>query len=90
MNERTIIAEIIIDDDRAIEAGKGTIDYFEAKAKILDDKGIYVGNVFIADPDDADKYEAYKAFLINWLFRDADESDYPDPPTFLEWLNNLR
>lgn len=90
MTYRTVISEIAIDDNMAIEAGKGTIDYLESKTKNLEDKGIHIGNVFIADPDDADEYEAYKAFLFDWLFRDADESDYPDPPTFLEWKESIR
>lgn len=87
---RTVISEIAIDDDMAIEAGKGTIDYLEFKTKELQDEGIYIGNVFIADQDDVDEYEAYKAFLFDWLFRDADEYDCPDPPTFLEWKTDLR
>lgn len=87
---RKVISEIAIDDDIAIEAGEGTIDYLEFKTKELQDEGIYIGNVFIADPDDVDEYEAYKAFLFDWLFRDADEADYPDPPTFLEWKESIR
>lgn len=87
---RTVISEIVIDDDMAIKAGKGTIDYLESKTRNLHDKGIHIGNVFIADQDDADEYAAYKAFLFDWLFRDADEADCPDPPTFLEWKENIR
>lgn len=57
--ERRILAELFVEDDRAIEMGKGTIDY--AKDVIdyqCQECGISTGNMRILDDDDPEDAKA--------------------------------
>lgn len=50
--ERRILAELFVEDDRAIEEDLGTIDYVEREAGLMSDSGIRVGDMRILDEDD--------------------------------------
>ncbi len=50
--ERRIIAELFVEDDKAIEEDLGTIDYVEREAGWMSDSGISVGQMRILDDDD--------------------------------------
>ena len=56
--ERRILAELFVDDDRAIKMGKGTIDYVEREAGWMCESGITVGQMRILDDDDPEDAKA--------------------------------
>ena len=49
---RKILAELFVEDDRAIEEDLGTIDYVEREAGWMSESGISVGQMRILDDDD--------------------------------------
>ena len=56
--ERRILAELFVEDDRAIEEDLGTIDYVEREAGWMSESGIRVGNMRILDDDDPEDVKA--------------------------------
>ena len=56
--ERRILAELFVEDDRAIEEDLGTIDYVEREAGLMSDRGIRVGDMRILDDDDPEDTKA--------------------------------
>ena len=56
--ERRILAELFVEDDRAIEEDLGTIDYVEREAGWMSESGISVGNMRILDDDDPEDAKA--------------------------------
>lgn len=56
--ERRIIAELFVEDDRAIEEDLGTIDYVEREAGWMSESGIRVGQMRILDDDDPEDAKA--------------------------------
>lgn len=56
--ERRILAELFVEDDRAIEEDLGTIDYVEREAGWMSDSGIRVGDMRILDDDDPEDAKA--------------------------------
>ena len=56
--ERRILAELFVEDDKAIEKDLGTIDYVEREAGWMSDSGISVGQMRILDDDDPEDTKA--------------------------------
>ena len=56
--ERRILAELFVEDDRAIEEDLGTIDYIEREAGRMSESGISVGQMRILDDDDPEDAKA--------------------------------
>lgn len=56
--ERRIIAELFVEDDKAIEEDLGTIDYVEREAGWMSDSGISIGQMRILDDDDPEDAKA--------------------------------
>lgn len=56
--ERKIIAELFVDDDKAIEEDLGTIDYVERESGWMSESGISVGQMRILDDDDPEDAKA--------------------------------
>lgn len=56
--ERRILAELFVEDDRAIEEDLGTIDYVEREAGWMSESGIRVGDMRILDDDDPEDAKA--------------------------------
>ena len=56
--ERRILAELFVEDNRAIEEDLGTIDYVEREAGWMSDSGIRVGDMRILDDDDPEDAKA--------------------------------
>lgn len=56
--ERRILAELFVEDDKAIEEDLGTIDYVEREAGWMSDSGISVGQMRILDDDDPEDAKA--------------------------------
>ena len=56
--ERKILAELFVEDDRAIEEDLGTIDYVEREVGWMSDSGISVGQMRILDDDDPEDAKA--------------------------------
>ena len=56
--ERRILAELFVEDDRAIEEDMGTIDYVEMEAGWMSESGISVGRMRILDDDDPEDAKA--------------------------------
>lgn len=50
--ERRILAELFVEDDRAIKEDLGIIDYVEREAGWMSDSGIRIGDMRILDDDD--------------------------------------
>ena len=56
--ERKILAELFVEDNRAIEEDLGTIDYVEREAGWMSESGIRVGQMRILDDDDPEDAKA--------------------------------
>ena len=56
--KRRILAELFVEDDRAIEEDLGTIDYVEREAGWMSESGIRVGDMRILDDDDPEDAKA--------------------------------
>ena len=56
--ERRILAELFVEDDRAIEEDLGTIDYVEREAGWMSESGISVGRMRLLDDDDPEDAKA--------------------------------
>ena len=70
--ERRILAELFVEDDRAIEEDLGTIDYVEREAGWMSESGIRVGQMRILDDDDPE--DAKASDLADKIFN-SEESD---------------
>lgn len=83
--ERTVIAYLTIDDDRAFaEIDDGPIAYLEKEAGWLEQSGIFLKDAAIADDDAEDLKERYMVYLARFAF---DHMSNPDvrPMTYEEW-----
>lgn len=56
--ERRVLAELFVEDDRAIEEDLGTIDYVEREAGWMSESGIRIGDMRILDDDDPEDTKA--------------------------------
>lgn len=56
--EKRILAELFVEDDKAIEEDLDTIDYVEREAGWMSESGIRVGNMRILDNDDLEDAKA--------------------------------
>ena len=74
--KRRILAELFVEDDRAIEEDLGTIDYVEREAGWMSESGISVGQMRILDDDDPE--DAKASDLADKIFN-SDENK----PTFV-------
>ena len=70
--ERRILAELFVEDDRAIEEDLGTIDYVEREAGWMSESGIRVGDMRILDYDDPE--DAKASDLADKIFN-SEEND---------------
>ena len=70
--ERRILAELFVEDDRAIEEDLGTIDYVESEAGWMSESGISVGQMRILDDDDPE--DAKASDLADKIFN-SEEND---------------
>ena len=70
--ERRILAELFVEDDRAIEEDLGTIDYVEREAGWMSESGISVGHMRILDDDDPE--DAKASDLADKIFN-SEEND---------------
>ena len=70
--ERRILAELFVEDDKAIEEDLGTIDYVEREAGWMSESGISVGQMRILDDDDPE--DAKASDLADKIFN-SEESD---------------
>lgn len=74
--ERRIIAELFVEDERAIEEDLGTIDYVEREAGWMSESGIRVGDMRILDDDDPE--DAKASDLADKIFNSEENK-----PTFV-------
>lgn len=78
--ERRILAELFVEDDRAIEEDLGTIDYVEREAGWMSESGISVGQMRILDDDDPEDTKA--SDLADKIFNSEENK-----PTFVYVVN---
>ena len=71
--ERRILAELFVEDDRAIEEDLGTIDYVEREAGWMSESGISVGQMRILDDDDPE--DAKASDLADKIFNSDENND---------------
>ena len=74
--ERRILAELFVEDDRAIEEDLGTIDYVAREAGWMSESGISVGQMRILDDDDPE--DAKASDLADKIFNSEENK-----PTFV-------
>lgn len=74
--ERRILAELFVEDDRAIEEDLGTIDYVEREAGWMSESGISVGQMRVLDDDDPE--DAKASDLADKIFKSEENK-----PTFV-------
>ena len=68
MSPRTVVAIIVVDDDKAIEEDMGTIDYLEREFGWLQGSGIHLENARILDVDD--EHDAQAIYVVdNFIFK---------------------
>lgn len=70
--ERRVLAELFVDDDRAIEEDLGTIDYVEREAGWMSESGIRVGDMRILDDDDPE--DAKASDLADKIFKSEENN----------------
>ena len=70
--ERRVLAELFVEDDRAIEEDLGTIDYVEREVGLMSESGIRVGDMRILDDDDPE--DAKASDLADKIFK-SEEND---------------
>lgn len=70
--ERRILAELFVEDDKAIEEDLGTIDYVEREAGWMSDSGIRVGQMRIIDDDDPE--DAKASDLADKIFNSEEDN----------------
>lgn len=73
--ERRVLAELFVEDDRAIDEDLGTIDYVEREAGRMSESGISVGQMRILDDDDPE--DAKASDLADKIFN-SEENDKID------------
>ena len=71
--ERRVLAELFVEDERAIEEDLGTIDYVEREAGRMSDSGIRVGDMRILDDDDPE--DAKASDLADKIFNSEENAD---------------
>ena len=74
--ERRILAELFVEDDKAIEEDLGTIDYVKREAGWMSESGISVGQMRILDDDDPE--DAKASDLADKIFNSEENK-----PTFV-------
>ena len=74
--ERRVLAELFVDDDKAIEEDLGTIDYVERESGWMSESGILVGQMRILDDDDPE--DAKASDLADKIFNSEENK-----PTFV-------
>ena len=74
--ERRILAELFVEDDKAIEEDLGTIEYVEREAGWMSDSGISIGQMRILDDDDPEGTKA--SDLADKIFNSEENK-----PTFI-------
>lgn len=70
--ERRVLAELFVEDEKAIEEDLGTIDYVEREAGWMSESGIRVGDMRILDDDDPE--DAKASDLADKIFK-SEEND---------------
>ena len=83
--ERTILAYMTVDEDRAFEEADGPISYMEREAGWLEQIGIHLENAAIVDEDAEDPKERYLVYLARFAFEHLSDGDVY-PMTFREWM----
>ena len=71
--ERRVLAELFVEDNRAIEEDLGTIDYVEREAGLMSESGIRVGDMRILDDDDPE--DAKASDLADKIFNSEENAD---------------
>lgn len=92
MAKRKIFAIISVDDDKAIEEGKGTGEYLEREFGWLEQSGISLNEWLLAEEDSEDMWERYMNYLFKWAFEHSgDEETAESPLSFNVWkARNVR
>lgn len=74
--ERRILAELFVEDEKAIEEDLGTIDYVERESGWMSESGIRIGDMRILDDDDPE--DAKASDLADKIFNSEENK-----PTFV-------
>lgn len=83
--ERTILAYLTVDEDRAFEEADDPISYLEREAGCLEQSGIHLEDAAIVDEDAEDPKERYLVYLASFAFEHLSDGDVY-PMTFREWM----
>lgn len=70
--ERRILAELFVNDEKAIEEDLGTIDYVEREAGWMSESGIRIGDMRILDDDDPE--DAKASDLADKIFKSEENN----------------
>lgn len=85
MAERTIYAEITLDDDKAFEENDmEPIEYIEREFGWLQQSGISLEQAVIIDTD-CDDWDRYLNYLFQWAFDNTSEETPESPLSFNVW-----
>lgn len=87
MTPRKVIAVLTVDDEKAIAADCGTLDYVEHE--MLEVCGVTLDDGFISDFDDTSEWQRYLNYLADWVFNHiGDEYAGMSPAGFDEWRDH--
>ena len=87
-NKRIVFAKLAVNDDKAIRANLGTIDYLENQIHRIQGF-VELGDAILVDHDSDSQWERYIDYLCNWALSHNDE-EYAgmSPASFEEWRGN--
>lgn len=83
--ERTILAYLTVDEDRAFEEmDDGPISYLEREAGWMEQSGIRLEDAAIVDDDAEDPKERYLVYLARFAFEHLSDGNV-HPLSYEEW-----
>ena len=87
MAERQVFAIISVDDDKAFEENDiGPVEYIEREFGWLEQSGISLEEMVMAEPDSSNIWERYINYLLGWAFEHSgDEETTESPLSFNVW-----
>ena len=82
--ERTILAYLTVDEDRAFKESDGPVSYLEREAGWLEQSGIHLEDAAIVDEDAEDPNERYLVYLARFAFEHLSDGNVT-PLSYAEW-----
>lgn len=87
-NKRIVFAKLAVNDDKAIRANLGTLDYFADQINRIHGR-VELCSAILAEKDSDSEWERYINYLSQWVICHNDEAcEGMSPACFEEWRDN--